>query len=400
MSYALKKKTDIVSIEERKVIINNVLRVEDRGFTYYLGVIEPAQIMQLTFVPCEISVASLDNVLNVRSKDGYQREGDISRMKKIKTHYQGSDGSLIPPVLLSTRGRWQFVPSKTGSHFGSISAEDCAAIIDGQHRLGGLSLLAADVNGDSETQPRKIPFMAAEFTDIENEKLQFEIINDEQKGIPKSHLKFINKGGSFAGIVAYALREAEDSVFSGRIGVATRKDWELITFGAAESLVSLTFDAFFCQNAFRPGEGSKETQAKGLRVLLIYWQTVEKCFPELWSDMKKMPQVGVPKSSSFPGRNKFKYRLLEETGLRAFAKLGSKVLNSAYLRESGDIAWETVERILSDISRDEIFNVAFQKKTKENISELIGIDPELQYQGNAGVPALWRVLEGAFERVR
>ena len=378
--------------------ISDVIRVEDREFIYFLGTIEPSQILELTFVPCEVPVAALQNVLNVRHNGGYQREGDVKRMAKIKAHYADNNGSLIPPVLLSTRGAWDFVAaSKTTPNFGSIEANDCAAVIDGQHRLGGLSLMAADPTILPGMKLRKIPFMAVQFVDEENEKIQFEIVNDEQKGIPKSHLKFINRESHFPGIVASALREAEESVFCGRIGVAKRDDWDLITFGSAETIVSYTFDTYFSQNGFKPGD-SIESKAKGLRIALLYWQAVSECFPVMWSDIQLMPLPGTKKTVANPGRNKFQFRLLEETGLMAFAKLGSKVLMRSYLRDSGDIAWQTVKDTLLTMAQDPVVQLAFQKKNKENASDLIALDPALQFQGLAGIPALFRILDGAFMR--
>jgi len=44
------------------------------------------------------------------------------------------------------------------------------------------------------------------------------------------------------------LKEDEGSVFYQRIGIATRADWELITFSAAEDLVKATFDSYFQSN--------------------------------------------------------------------------------------------------------------------------------------------------------
>ncbi len=379
--------------------IENVLRIEDRGYVYYLGCLEPKNIIELTFIPCEGHVPELSGTLNLRTQDGYQREGDIRRMKEIKSLYANNSDSLIPPVLLSTRGNWRFKPGRGSANFGTLEAQDCAAVIDGQHRLGGLSMMASDESLSAIDKYRKIPFMAVDLDSVEKEKTQFEVINNEQKGIPKSHMRFINRVGSFPGKCAEAMKESDESVFNGRIAVSKSKDWEIITFGAAEDLVAATFDAFFCQNCFSPNETS-ETQSRGIRILLKYWRTVSECFPVFWSDIEKLPPVRAPKSKEFPGRNKFQYRLLEETGLRAFAKLGSKALNSAYLRDSGDVAWATLEDYLRAIAHDPKFNLAFQKKNSENKDALIALDPELQFQGKSGVNALWRVLEGAFERAR
>ena len=59
------------------------------------------------------------------------------------------------------------VYSKTAnSPFGSIEATDQAAIIDGQHRLGGLSMIAHDGESSDEALHRNIPFMAVQFGDV------------------------------------------------------------------------------------------------------------------------------------------------------------------------------------------------------------------------------------------
>lgn len=66
--------------------VNNVLQIVDpSGLTYYLGTITPAQIMELTFVPCVVNVN--DDILVIRTQNGYQREGDKKRMKQIKEFY-------------------------------------------------------------------------------------------------------------------------------------------------------------------------------------------------------------------------------------------------------------------------------------------------------------------------
>ena len=377
------------------MVIENVIKVEDSGFTYYLGAILPQQIMQLTFVPCEVQVEALKGVLNVRPTEGYQREGDVKRMKKIATHFRDSERSIIPPVLLSTRGKWLFKPKTQNSPFGSIEAEDCAAIIDGQHRLGGLSMLASDPDGQPGKTDRKVPFMAVQFSDAREEQEQFEIINDEQKGIPKSHLKFINRRAEFPGIAADVLREDPDSVFAGRIAIAKRDDWDLITFGAAEEVVSLMFDSQFTTvTKFYPGR-DQTSKSQGIRLILEYWKCVRECFPLQWADMDKMPPCRSARSTTHPGRSRFSYRLLEETGIRAMAKVGAVVLAESYMNASGDVAWESVKSTLKRIAENDDAKLALQKKTSSNEQALLRIHPQLIFQGNAGVPALFEVLNAA-----
>jgi len=376
--------------------ISNVMQIVDAsGLTYYLGVITPAQIRELTFVPCV--VRANEDVLEVRTQDGYQREGDGKRMKQIKDFYSVSLRSLVPPILLSTRGNWRFTPSTRGSTFGAIEASDLAAVIDGQHRLGGLSMLAQDPASSDDAKNRSIPFMAVDLA-LENESQEFETINGKQKGIKPSHLRYIRRGETFTGNAATMLKEDEDSVFFNRIAIDKRKEHDLITFGSACNLVDSTFNTYFCTNThFRPGE-SEENQAKAMQFLIRYWKTVAQVFDVMWSDLSKLPLPGLPKTTSHPGRHKFEYRLLEETGLVAFAKLSPTILFRSWISHGSEIAWENVESQLTKIANDPTVNLAMQKLRAGNREEILAINPGLINQGAAGVTTLYNIILGALER--
>ena len=375
--------------------ISNVLQIVDpSGLTYYLGTITPAQIMALTFVPCVVNVN--DDVLVIRTAQGYQREGDKKRMNQIKTFYAEHTRSLIPPVLLSTRGGWKFSPKKAGENFGSIEASDMAAIIDGQHRLGGLSMIALDSSSDEEVLNRNIPFMAVNFEDVKTESDEFEVINGKQKGIKPSHLMYIRKDESFSGNAANMLKEDSDSVFKGRIAISTRGDHDLITFKAASDLVAYTFDNIFGQNAFRPD--SEENQQKAMAILLQYWKLVSIIFVNMWSDINNLPQPGTARSTTSPGRGKFEHRLLEETGLRAFARLGSIILYKSWMPANNDIAWQSVEDHLKKVANDSTVQLVMQKIKPHNRTQILQVEPGLVNQGLAGEKTLFNILYGALER--
>ena len=377
--------------------INNVLEIIDpSGLRYYLGAITPPQINELTFVPCVRLIN--DDILNVRPEGGYQREGEVKRMRAIKSFYSENLNSLIPPVLLSTRGHWKFTPKTAGSSFGSIEAEDCAAIIDGQHRLGGLSLLSQDDAIPEEAHSRTIPFMAVEFDSVATESEEFETINGQQKGIKASHLKYIRRNETFVGNVTTMLMEHEDSVFCGRIAISTRSDWDLITFKAASELIDATFDSYFKTNTRFDPSANEQNQSKSMLLVLEYWRLISIVFKPMWDDIALMPAVGVPKNASFPGRGRFKYRLLEETGLRAFAKLGSRILHRSWISTSDDVAWDNVERLLRQIASDERSSLVLEKLKAHNRDQILAVNAQLQFQGLAGVNALHTVLEGSLNR--
>ena len=388
-------KSETIKRNNMSTKINNVLQIVDpSGFTYYLGTITPVQIMELTFVPCVVNVN--EDVLVIRTQQGYQREGDKKRMGQIRDFYSTNTSSLIPPVLLSTRGAWKFVPKTANATFGSIEATDQAAIIDGQHRLGGLSMIAHGAESSDEALHRNIPFMAVEFSDVKIESDEFEVINGKQKGIKPSHLQYIRKNETFGGNAANMLKEDPDSIFVGRIAISTRADYDLITFKAASDLVAYTFDNVFCQNAFRPD--TEENQQKAMSMLLSYWKAVSQIFGNMWADINFLPTPGTNKTATNPGRNKFEYRLLEETGLRAFARLGSNILLKSWMSGSADIAWNTVDDHLRKVANDQTVQLVMQKLKPHNRDQILEVDAKLQMQGLAGERTLYSILYGALER--
>lgn len=377
--------------------IENVLQVVDpSGLTFFLGTIRPAQIMELTFVPSVVKVN--EDVLNVRTQDGYQREGAKKRMKEIAKFYSENLTSLVPPVLLSTRSKWIFKPQTKGSAFGSLETEDCAAVIDGQHRLGGMSIIA-QTDGNPEAQNRSIPFLAVQYDSVERESEEFEVINGRQKGIKASHLKYIKRSKNFSGNAATMLAEDEDSVFCGRIAISERKDWDLLTFGAATEIVDLCFSSSFTNPANLKLKDSEEDQTKALSFLNAYWKAVAQKFDGMWQEIHKLPPPNVPKSKQHPGRNKFDFRLLEETGLRAFAMLAPRIFSRSWIQQERDIAVEKVEFFLEKIASDDQVNLVLQKLSAENKEQLIAIDPRLQYSGKSGAGPIFEILQAALDKV-
>ena len=76
---------------------------------------------------------------------------------------------------------------------------------------------------------------------------------------------------------------------------------------------------------------NEDQQEAALEFVLKYWQIVSESLPQYWADIVQMPPIGVAKSKQFPGRSRFKYRLLEETGIRAFSRLAEEVMNYAWI---------------------------------------------------------------------
>ena len=54
-------------------------------------------------------------------------------MNTIKKFFENNPNRLIPPIILSSRGKWIFNGTE---EIGELEIESEAAIIDGQHRAG------------------------------------------------------------------------------------------------------------------------------------------------------------------------------------------------------------------------------------------------------------------------
>ncbi|MFG3818223.1 DGQHR domain-containing protein [Limnothrix redekei] len=384
------------------VELKNILKVEDpSGRVYYLGTLKPLEIKQLTFVPVVSGTEepTEDSSESLNSKaGGYQRAGDSKRMRDIKRFILDRPSCLIPPVLLCARGKWSFTPqSNSTKNFGTIQASDLAAIIDGQHRLGGLWKLAIDQEVDETVKSRPIPFMAIDDMQEDEEKQEFVDINGNQKGVKKSLLVYLDREGDFASKVADALREDEESVFRGRIGLEKRHDWQLILFGAAKECVDLMFSKnFTVTKDFNPKDDLK-LQASAISFVLSYWKAVKSSMHEYWSDIDKMPAIDAKKSPDKPGTSGFQYRLLEETGIRAFSKLAAKLFSARWMASSKAPSFDSITSDLESLAKRDRVKLVLTKP-KFN-AEVLKLNSDLKSTGKAGVEAIYLYLEAECDQI-
>lgn len=382
------------------VELKNVLKVTDpTGLVYYLGTLTPLEIKNLTFVPVVTKTPfSVDESSWLNEQpDGYQRAGDPKRMQAIKkfivdefTVRQRS--CLIPPVLLSARGQWKFTPAnKQFENFGTIQANELAAIIDGQHRLGGLWQLAIDSEVKDILKQRPIPFMAVDNMEPKSEEREFIDINDNQKGVKKSLTRYLEREKSFFGMAANALMTDEESVFYGRIDTQKKEDWIVIQFGAVKECIELMFNTDFKRSKQFDPQQDEKVRTSAIAFVLKYWQTVKESMPEFWSDMEKMPSINTKKSKEYPGTNSFRYRLLEETGIRAFSKLASELFSITWIEGIRSPSFDKIEKYLEAMAkRDKVRRVLTKPKEDQTVLDL---DPELKSTGKAGVNAIFRHLK-------
>ena len=112
-----------------------VIRKRQGERPYLFGTVASDKVKNLTFVP--VIENSRKTYVNEETEEGYQRPGSSSRMRAFTRFLDENPDSVVPPVLLSGRGRWTFEPHSSESDVGELQVYGQAAVIDGQHRLGG-----------------------------------------------------------------------------------------------------------------------------------------------------------------------------------------------------------------------------------------------------------------------
>ena len=147
--------------------------------------------------------------LEVRT-GGYQRFGSATRMRLFSKYLKRFPTStFVPPLLLSAQN-WRFVPSGLNSDYGTLTAEDPASIVDGQHRAGGFI-----ASFEEDKDDRLVDVLCFVGLTRKEEEELFRDINSTQKGVDKGLSVFLKGGPGVA--IAEALNTDRDSPFLGRI---------------------------------------------------------------------------------------------------------------------------------------------------------------------------------------
>lgn len=334
--------------------IQNVLRKRLGERSYYYGSFSSARARELVFVP--VIEKSVKTPLTEVIESGYQRPGSSPRMSKFKQFLIGNPTSVVPPVILSGRGKWVFEPSKNETDFGSLVVESHAAVIDGQHRLGGYVLLF-----DTEQVDRDVDFVLIDNLTRDEEIHEFSIINNTQVGVPKSLTEYIAAdnplltskiGGDYIHL-GWALNTDQSSPFFGRI---TR------TRMGPEHLFALHSVANELERMFSHGAIVDISREAKLEIMIKYWLLIQDAHPEAFDDLMRL---GVPKE----GRRAFRYKLLELTGLIAWSRIGFQILGSNYDLNLKEMNWDRVQTQIEYLST----KIDWQKEgVYKNATGLVG----------------------------
>lgn len=314
--------------------IENVLKRQAGSRVYYFGTITSDKVRGVTFVP--VIEKSPKTPLEEIVEDGYQRPGSSSRMHRFAEFLKQNPKSLVPPVLLSARGRWIYKSSDEGSPLGTLTIHGAAAILDGQHRLGGYVALFQE-----SQDVREVDFLLLDDLDREQEIKEFLIVNNTQVGVPKSlqfhvgegieGLDSIMRGLNDEAWISWELSTREDSGFVGRISRTTL---------APAHLFNLASVAKHIKKMFKNGAIDECSREEKFEIAVKYWTLIEQLHPAQWADIEKLGVKGQ-------GRKAFEYKLLELTGFIAWSSIGaSRVLSTSYNPASHTMDWDRVQAMI------------------------------------------------------
>lgn len=299
---------------------------EGGTLTYYVGVMRSDVAKALTFVPVfeQAKSSYLNEVVGEAEDEGYQRPGSRTRMGHFATFLRGSPLSVIPAVVLSGRDQWEFEPSEANESLGVIHCYGPAAIIDGQHRVGGFVALY-----ESDEDDRPVEFVMVPGLSLEAETKLFLDINTNQRNVVAGLTAVL--GATEEASIGRAILDREDSPFCGRIAIAVRRPGHLFTMNAITRNVGRTFS----HGAF------EETRLDDkVEIMIDYWTRIADAFPEEWADAARRGVKGEEQQ----------FKLCETTGLIAFSLAAQDILAPAYDPDSRTVNWAQVENSLSRLA--------------------------------------------------
>ena len=297
--------------------IENVVKRKVGNRHYFYGTLNSENARDLTYVPV---IETSDTYLEQKTKNGYQRPGKKFRMNKYKRYLDEFPNRLIPPVILSARGNWKF---SGDGEIGTLTLEGPAAIVDGQHRVGGLVALF-----EEKDENREFDFICFEKLTVDEEKNEFVIINGEQKGVPRALNEYLR--GEEESQIAWDLNTDPDSPFKGKI-FRTQADQN--TFFALHSMAK-NVKRTFSHGAFRELDYDDK-----LEVLIKFWTKISLNHQEPWKDINRTKREQL-------------YKLLELTGIIAWSEVASEVLIKGFTPATKSFDWDKIDEIIKFMADD------------------------------------------------
>ena len=307
-------------------VIENVSRrvrtaIDGSTQEYFVGQLSSSVAFEATFVPVigeEANRIRRPRIYLQETNDGYQRAGSYLRMESFARYMAENELRFTPAVVLSGRNHWKFDEESQ-----TITVTEPAAIIDGQHRLGGY--IAAYQNDGFD---RLVDFVVMNVSDDEERQL-FLDINSNAKSVPTGIVSVL--GRTTGSLVAEELNSNPDSIFRGRFFISQKSPASLFNIASVAKEVGNTFE----HGVF---EDIRDNVDLMFAFIAGYWEIIATAFPNEWQDIDK-------KSADK------QFKLLELTGLIAFSSAASQILVPAFNTEKMSMDFNLVEEIVNYIAQ-------------------------------------------------
>ena len=276
----------------------DAIRSEQNGhsiFSAKMTVAELAQVAEVDFADPGIN------------RTGYQRKPNEKRYDQIASYMTGKKAIMPPPIIMSFRGKLATKTLKGGFVEIEVPDDDKLWVIDGQHRLGGLKLLAGiqPTQGtgriskkfqkfNSAYQDFEMPVVIIECSSVAVEAAQFATINSEAKKVDKylANVAILKGGGDMptgeraweprAADAVHHLNTSEDSVLFGKIkhSNAPKGTYNCSAKGLMMLMKPIMNDGIY-SGAWEKGGASRD---KLYKMLTDYWaawhEVIRFCFDD------------------------------------------------------------------------------------------------------------------------
>jgi DNA sulfur modification protein DndB len=305
-----------------------VIKQQIGSQTFYLATVDSDRLKAITFVPVFEKGRNTPLQEEVSEPpEGYQRPGSGSRMKNFRDYLENKPNRVVPTVIVSSRERWTFTEGDGG--FGTLTINKPAAIIDGQHRVGGYVKFY-----EMNEQVRPVMLIVLPGLSLEDETNVFMEVNSTQSPVKQSQLAFL--GGMALDVdddakIAWALNTEPDSPFCGRI---TRLGM------SRPHLFALHSVAKNVGRLFTEGAVADLSYREKIDYFKRYFTIIADARPEEWSDIEKLAS-----DSGTKGRKDFEFKMLELTGLIAWSLCGAQIFHRHY-QEGAGMDWEKVKQFV------------------------------------------------------
>ena len=305
--------------------ITKVVKTDPDGneVEYYFGSLPSSIAYKVCFVPILVDELKrkrpgyLIEELPASAKTGYQRQGSKKRMETFASYIEEHPLRYTPPVVLSGRGMWEFDESDS-----SLIVKSPAAIIDGQHRVGGF---VADFQKNGHS--RLIDFVLMNVT-IQEEKRTFLDINATAKSVATGVVAAIEYSPAYQ--VAELLNTHRDSLFVNKFFISKRNPLSLFNINSVTEQIEETF-------AHGGFDVIRENIDLMFEIMVTYWEEISTAFPDEWED------------SELKQRER-RFKLLELTGLIAWSRIAPEIIVPFFNPRNETVDWDAVSKKIKAIA--------------------------------------------------